>query len=88
MNLNQATSMQRLQVLGFVLWRGGLFLVGGYIVYEGAMALLSAMEAWGIQLEMGPKTGLALVLSGLLFVIVSLIMERVQDARHEQLGDE
>jgi len=63
---------------GMLLWRGGLFLLAIAAAVELMRSLLRFVDVPG-QVELG----LAFVLAGLALVIVSLIMERVKDARSE-----
>ena len=60
------------------MWRGGLLLLAVAAALEIMRALLRFMDVPG-QVELG----VAFVLTGLVLVIVSLIMERIQDARSE-----
>lgn len=61
-----------------LLWRGGLLLLAGAAAVEIMRSLLRFIDIPG-QVEIGA----AFVLAGLALVIVSLIMERVEDARSE-----
>lgn len=69
---------QRLQLAGFLLWRGGLVFVAAYGFYWGAWQTVRLMD-WPLQWTVGA----ALALAGFGLVIVSLIAERIQAARVE-----
>ena len=60
------------------MWRGGLLLLGVTAALEIMRSLLRFMDVPG-QVELG----VAFILTGLALVIVSLIMERIHDARSE-----
>ncbi len=70
--------MRPIHVVGLLLWRGGLLLVGAVAVYEIMRWLLRYLDL-PAQLEVG----VGLVLTGLALVLVSLILERVRDYRGE-----
>ena len=70
--------MRRIQLIGFLLWRGGLLLVGATIVFETARFILRFVEL-PPQLEIGFGLGLA----GAVLVVTSFVMERIQDYRTE-----
>ena len=70
--------LRRTQLVGLLLWRGGLLFVACYSSYRGMRQLVRWVEL-PLQLEVG----VALALAGLVLVVVSLILERVQDARTE-----
>ena len=61
-----------------VLWRGELLLAAAWAFYEGATWFLRLVEV-PRQIE----AGLGLVLAGLALVLVSLVLERIRDARAE-----
>ncbi len=63
---------------GMLLWRGGLLLLAVTAAVEIMRSLLRFVDVPG-QVEFG----VAFVLAGLALVLVSLIMERVKDARSE-----
>ena len=63
---------------GMLLWRGGLLVLAIAAAVEIMRSLLRFVDVPG-QVELG----MAFVLAGLALVIVSLIMERVKDARSE-----
>ena len=71
-------SAARTQLVGLFLWRGGLLFVACYSAYRGMRELVRWVEL-PKQLEVGVALGLA----GLVLIVVSLILERVQDAREE-----
>jgi len=68
----------RAQLVGMLLWRGGLVFVACYSGYRGFRELVRWVEL-PLQLEVGVAVGL----TGLALVIASLVMERVRDARKE-----
>jgi len=70
--------MRPVHRVGMLLWRGGLLLLAGAAAVEIMRSLLRFIDIPG-QVEIGA----AFVLAGLALVIVSLIMERVEDARSE-----
>ena len=71
--------MKRIQVVGLLLWRGGLLLSSSWGLFRGARYALSRFVL-PLQLEIGA----ACVLAGLGLVMLSLILERMQDARAEE----
>jgi len=68
----------RTQLLGMLLWRGGLLFVACYSGYRGFRELVRWVEL-PLQLEVGVAVGL----TGLALVVASLVMERIGDARAE-----
>ena len=79
--------ISRLHMLGLILWRGGLLLAGGYALYLAVDYALDLLAAMGGHISPVPKAGFALVIAGVLFVLLSLILERIHDARQEH-GEE
>ena len=79
--------MRTLHVIGLLLWRGGLLLAGSYVLYQTIASGLALLASLGVQIPTAPKVGFALVLGGMVCVLLSVIMERVHDARQEQGGD-
>lgn len=71
--------MRTIHVIGLILWRGRLLLAGGALVYQAARLVLRFIEV-PVALELG----LALGIAGFLFVMASLVAERIQDARRER----
>lgn len=69
--------MKAIQRLGLVLWRGGIIFVAAYIAYYALRAVLTITDP---QLEFA----VGVLFTGVLFVIASLIGERIQDARAER----
>ena len=70
--------MRRFQLVGIILWRGGLLLLAGYALFETIRWILRFYEIDPLL-----EIGLGLTLAGIGFVLVSLILERVDDARVE-----
>ena len=68
-----------MQLLGMLLWRGGLALSGAAGLYYGAWQFVREL-AWPAPV----KVGIALALTGGALVVVSLILERVKDAAPEE----
>ncbi|MHC4079126.1 MAG: hypothetical protein ACYST0_11880 [Planctomycetota bacterium] len=66
------------QLIGLLLWRGGWILVVVWLLVEAARWILRFVEL-PIQLEVG----VGLILAGGVLVVLSLILERIQDARRE-----
>jgi branched-subunit amino acid ABC-type transport system permease component len=69
--------MRGTHLIGLALWRGGVLLVGGYLAYQVLRAILTFTDA---QLEVA----VAVFLTGLIMVFLSLVVERVQDAKAER----
>ena len=70
--------MKHAQVVGLVMWRGGLLVVAIAAAVEFVRALLKYYELQS-QLELG----FAMIGAGIVFVIASMIIERMRDARTE-----
>ena len=70
--------MNRWQIIGVVLWRGGLAFVAAYAFYRGAWRLLRQLD-WPPQLTVGT----AIALAGFALVMLSLILERRAAAKTE-----
>ena len=68
--------MKRSHLVGVILWRGGILLILTYVAY---MARRTALALADPQLEFAVAIGL----TGVLLIFVSLIMERVADAAAE-----
>jgi hypothetical protein len=71
--------MRGLQLIGLLLWRGGVLLIVVTAVVLGLRALLAV---WSPPVLV--EVGLLLVLGGIVLVMISLILERVQDVRAER----
>ena len=71
--------MRKTHLVGLLLWRGGWLLIAGTALFEAARWALQFLEL-PAQLEIG----IGFLAVGLLLVFVSLILERLQDARAEQ----
>jgi hypothetical protein len=68
--------VKKAQVLGLVLWRGGLLLVGASALYHGARLVLRFVD-----LPVALEVAGSLVLAGLLLVLVSMVMENLEESR-------
>ena len=71
--------MKRTQLIGVLLWRGGLLLAAVAAVFELVRWLLRVVDL-PAQLEIG----VGLVVSGAVLVFASLIIERIRDRRLEE----
>lgn len=79
--------MGRIQVVAFILWRGGLLLAGGSALYFGVRYGLRYLRFFGISIPVAAEVGLAIGIAGFLLVMISLILERIQDAKLERGGE-
>ena len=70
--------MRSIHLIGLLLWRGGLLLVGAVAFFYAARTIYRFFNV-SLQVEIG----LGLVTAGAAFIMISLIMERVVDARAE-----
>ena len=70
--------MNKTQVVGALLWRGGLLLAAAAALFESVRWILRLVDI-PPQLEIG----FGLLLSGFVLVMVSLIVERIKDSRLE-----
>ena len=71
--------VKKAQILGLVLWRGGLLLVGATALYYGARQLLRFVE-----LPLTLQVGGSLILAGVILVLASMIMENVAETRGDK----
>jgi len=71
--------MRRVQIIGLLLWRGGVLFLGGTAIYY-SMRYILMFFTFPLQVEVG----LALILTGIGFVLASVIIERVQDVRKDR----
>ncbi len=69
--------MRRSHFAGLMLWRGGVVLAAGYVAYQALRAVLSFTDS---RLELA----ISVMLTGVLFVFVSVVVERIQDAGAER----
>ena len=72
--------MRKRHWIGLILWRGGLLLAGGWAAFRSLRFALQFIEM-PVEIEIG----LALLLAGLVFVLVSLVQENVADARQPEV---
>ena len=70
--------MRRIQLIGLLLWRGGLLFVGAAVLIE---AVRWVLRFWTLPAQV--EVGLGLLLCGCSLVILSLVWERLQDYRAE-----
>lgn len=70
--------VKKAQILGLVLWRGGLLLVGASALYYGARQILQFVD-----LPLTLQVGGSLILAGLTLVLASMIMENVAESRSD-----
>lgn len=70
--------MKRWQLIGVLLWRGGVAFVAAYAFYRGAWQLVRQLD-WPPQLSVGA----AIALAGFALVMLSLVLERLRAAREE-----
>ena len=76
--------MKKLQIIGLLLWRGGLLCAIGYGFFRVANFALNMLRMWGIRIPFLLKTGCAFVIAGFLLLLLSLILERLRDAAKEK----
>ena len=82
MSEGERTRHQRkrsLQLAGLLMWRAGLLLAAGTAVYNGIKLALRFIDL-PLQLEIG----IGLVITGVVFVAFSFVMERLVDYRAER----
>ena len=70
--------MRRGQVVGLLLWRGGLLVVAMAAAVE-LVRMVMRYYRFPLQVEIGTS----LVGGGILLVVLSMILERISDAREE-----
>jgi hypothetical protein len=68
-------------LVGLILWRGGVYFTSGYLAFVGARWILVVLLSVGVPARLLVAASLAS--GGTLLVLISLIVERVQDARTE-----
>jgi membrane protein DedA with SNARE-associated domain len=73
--------MKKIHFFGLALWRGGLILVLGYLAYQALRVVLKITDA---HLELA----VAVLLTGAFFLFLSVLLERIEDARKERRQDE
>ena len=78
--------MRKLHTVGLILWRGGLWFTGGYLIYLTVKYIIDLIRSFGVVVT-PIFIGISLIVSGFLFVLISVILERIQDARTVQ-GEE
>ena len=70
--------MNKTQMVGALLWRGGALLAGVAALFESVRWILRLVD---VPTEM--RIGLGLLIVGFVLVLGSLIVERIQDFRVE-----
>ena len=67
--------------IGLIIWRTGAYFCAGYLAYRSIKRMLRAL----LYVDIPPQllVGASLIVSGLVFIFISLIVERVRDARLE-----
>lgn len=68
-------------LVGLVLWRGGVYFTSGYLAFVGSRWVLAVLFDVGVPTPL--LVSASLVTGGLLLVLISTIVERIQDARAE-----
>lgn len=68
--------------VGFYMWRGGLIFCALYGAYEGIQWVVRLILEFGLPLQVA--VAVALLLTGFLLLVSSLIVERAIDARAER----
>jgi len=74
-------SSSRSTTFGWVLWRGGLWFCGLYIGWEGTIRTWRLLLS--LQLPKPVLIGIVMMLVGMALLVISLIIERVHDAKVE-----
>ena len=75
-------AVRKTQVLGLVLWRGGILLAGASTVYYAARQVLRF-----IDLPTELQVAGSLALAGVILVLISMVMENVVDSRSEDVSE-
>ncbi len=73
--------MKPAHALGLILWRAGLLVAGGYLLF---LALRSILRFTDPVLEVG----VGLVLAGGLLLLASVVREQIEDARRARSYEE
>jgi uncharacterized membrane protein len=71
-----------LTTVGVLLWRGGVYFCAGYLAFHAFRLLLSIL--WEIALPTQIQFSIFLIGGGMVLILFSLILERVQDAKSER----
>ena len=69
--------MKTTHILGLLLWRGGVALVVGYLGFHALRVILRITDP---HLELA----VAILLTGVLFLFLSVLLDRIEDARTER----
>ena len=68
-------------LVGLILWRGGVYFTSGYLAYVGSRWILTLLLEVGIPAQV--LMSAALIAGGVLLILISVVVERVVDARAE-----
>jgi hypothetical protein len=72
--------MTKPQIVGLVLWRGGIAFAVGYGLFLGVREALEVLKQQGMEIPDLLVTGISSVIAGSLLFMVSLAMEQFRDA--------
>ena len=81
MSSSASTHRSRSTTFGWVLWRGGLWFCGLYLGWEGTIRTWRFLLS--LRLPDPVFVGLVLMLAGCVLVVITLVVERIHDAREE-----
>lgn len=81
MNVPSSTPRSRSTTLGWVLWRGGLWFCGLYLGWQGTLRTWRFLLS--LRLPDPVFIGLVMMLAGSVIVVITLVVERIRDAREE-----
>jgi len=71
-----------LTTIGMILWRGGVYFCAGYIAFQAFRQLLKLL-LW-VDLPAQILLAVSCAGGGILLILFSLILERIQDAKGEK----
>ena len=78
---SQTTRRSTSTTLGWILWRGGLWFCGLYLGWQGTVRTWQFLLS--LRLPDPVFIGLVCMLAGSVIVVITLIVERIHDAREE-----
>lgn len=84
-NVSKQRSTSAFRGAGLILWKGGLWVVAGYILYESIDYSLGLLVKMGIPLP--PRSGIVLVIAGIVLVVLSMVLERIHAGKQNNLKD-